>query len=426
MDHGEHGEQDDVFIDIISEIQDEDVLNTYTETHLNTVICNDLEKLKKQYPIDDVVQYPIDENENEDNDMDDDIFYSKMSPVVSINGSDDENDAYHSKTKYKKLTNKDIEKVIEQYYKNDNNDNYKYFSGIDILTTYVKGQKNLFITSKYITQYKLNVLMILALVLSTFVTIITPFFCEFHWIEMVISTMNGLIVLCISLINFLKLESSVEKYLHLANHYDSLETSLEFVNSKLLFITNKEEREQLMLSKIKKFEKKMIENKESNPILFPDEIKKLYPIVCTLNIFSFIKKTEYYKKMTITKLKNIQNEIQYILYKPTNTTYDHYAGQQDVSISRKRSQSRVNPPKKEQSRLTFLYEMKNNLRNELVEFQFIYGFLDDIIINEINHANLYKNPVSIYFKTSQLPKECIKNMNPMIQKHFVSIGLIEE
>lgn len=410
--NNDYRQPDDVFIDIVPEFQDENVLNNYTENHLNTIIYNDLKKIRKQYSNSVITYHNDNENEN---------YFSKMSPIVSINGSDDETELYHSKNKYKKLTNKDIEKAIEQYYKTDANDNYKYFSGIDILNTYVKGQKNLFITSKYITQYKLNMLMILSLVLSTFVAIITPFFCEFHWIEMAISAMNGMVVLCISLINFLKLESSVEKYLHLANHYDSLETSLEFVNSKLLFITNKEEREQLVSSKIKKFEKKMIDNKENYPILFPDEIKKLYPIVCNLNIFSFIKKTEYYKKTTITKLRNVQNEIQYILYKNPG---DYHS--QDVLNSQKSSNSRVNNPKKEQNRLTYLYEMKNKIRDELIDFQFIYGLLDDIIVKEIKHADLYKNPVSIFFKTAELSKECIKNMNPVIQKHFISIGLIDE
>jgi hypothetical protein len=138
-----------------------------------------------------------------------------------------------TKLKYKKLCYEDIERTLNRYY--DNNIDDKYSSEIDILTTYMKGQKNLYIQSKYLVQRKLNCLMIPSLLLSAFITIIGPFIDCNYWSTGFVSGCNGVIALLISLINYLKLESSIEMYLQMANHYDNLETMLELTNSKIMF-----------------------------------------------------------------------------------------------------------------------------------------------------------------------------------------------
>ena len=72
---------------------------------------------------------------------------------------------------FKKITLKDIERSVEKYYHFEND---KYIGELDILTTYIKGQKNLFTLSKNICQAKLNLLMIPSLLLTCCITIISP------------------------------------------------------------------------------------------------------------------------------------------------------------------------------------------------------------------------------------------------------------
>ena len=55
--------------------------------------------------------------------------------------------------------------------------------------------------------------------------------------------------------------------------------------------------------------------KEVNNVLIPAEMNQIFPIICHVNIFSFIKKLENHRQILILKFKDIQNEIRFILHK---------------------------------------------------------------------------------------------------------------
>lgn len=319
--------------------------------------------------------------------------------------------------KYKKITCKEIENEIEKYY-NIDDDNNKYYTEIDILSTYVKGQKHLFIKSNYYTQFKLNFLTILMFLMTSFVMTVTPFMCVLEWSEMTVSAMHASVLLIISLINLLKLESSAEKYLQLSSFYDGLDTSLEFTNSKLLFMKDDDEKHKLTEKRIKHIEKMMIENKNNNSILIPHEIKGLFPVICNINIMSFIKKNELYKKRVIKKLRDVKNEISYILYKWK--TYNYSSDEENTKMDKI----------KEEKRLQHLYSVRNKLRDEIGEFRAIYEFLDDMFTKEIKNADKYSFFFTFVFflwKTTQPINETIKcnHNNPNVIKHFTTIGLVD-
>ena len=52
--------------------------------------------------------------------------------------------------------------------------------------------------------------------------------------------------------------------------------------------------------------------KEGSNVLIPEYIKTIFPIITHINIFSFIKKTENYKKQLIIQFRDIKNEIKYV------------------------------------------------------------------------------------------------------------------
>lgn len=286
----------------------------------------------------------------------------------------------NNKNSFKLKAYNDIEKTLGKYYDNDN----KYSSKMDILITFMKGHKNIYMQSKYITQRKLNCLMIPILILSAGMAVFSPFIQDYNWSGGFISGLNIIITTFVSMMNYMKYETYVEMYLQLANHYDKMEISLEMTNSQLLFIENENEKNGVVLSKLKEIELKINELKEIYNILIPTEVRQLFPIICNLNILSLITKMENYKKTLIHKFKDVKNEIRYILYKWKKETVSTIENS-DKNLNHE------NPNKlKEKNRLIFLYQIKENIKNELLESKKIYDYVEDIFIREIKNAE-YNN-----------------------------------
>ena len=321
-------------------------------------------------------------------------YYCSDSPITMSNNNSDDEEEKEPSSKYRKLTYDEMEKIIMNNYDNEN----KYSNELDILITYLKGQKVLYTYSNRITRWKLNILTIPSLFFTATLTIFTPFMQNFEWSIGVICILNGLITLFISLINYLKLESAAEIYLNFANQYDKLETSMEFASNSIAFIENEKEKKELVLKKLKEIEKKITEMKETYNILIPGELKLLFPVIFNINIFSFIKKIELSKKNLIMKLKNTKNEINYILYKLENNTEKN---------------------NREKTRLDFLTETKEKIKSELNHYNNSYSYIDTIFFHETYYGE--KRPIIyIYFSCIKGIEiyETIKNKNPIVDEYL--------
>lgn len=224
------------------------------------------------------------------------------------------NNGYNYTDPFLKLTYKDIENSLKKYYNSDN-----YSCELDILITYLKGQKNLFIHSKKITDRRLRMIIIPILFFSGIVTIFAPFMYQFWWSGYFISILNGLVAILVSFKQHLKLDFISGMFLYLSNQYDELQTSLEMTSNKIHFIDSRSEKNTLILNKIKMIEDRIMNIKEGSPVLIHDDVKKIFPIICHINIFSFIQKVEMHKKNLIIKFKDIKNEIRLIYFKWKNT-----------------------------------------------------------------------------------------------------------
>jgi hypothetical protein len=428
--HSDSSDSYDVVINInpdvsvkIDNIQEEENLIEYADNHFTNKVNDDVLDINNRI-------YSL---ENVD-DFDDDFHHQYVrsnSPItVSNHGSDSHgsgsgsdsyddghgsdshggrNDGHHNiKHKSKHITYNDVDKIIDKYYDSDIDN--KFSNELDIMTTYIKGQKNLYIQSKYLTQKKLHCLMIPALILSAAITIIAPFIeCGTWSVGLFISAINAIIALLLSIINYMKLESSCETYLQIANNYDKLETSLDLANNKIGFMENNIDKNTLVLNKLREVEKAMSEIKDMAHILIPDEIKMLFPIICNINIFSFIKKIEVYKKNLIIKFKDVKNEIRYILRK----------WQKD---GQKNEQKNNHIDKlKEKNRLMFLYKVKDKLKTEIMDYRNTYGCIDEIFTKEIKMAE--SNKMSFYrcilcnFCKPNVKPNYLGN-NPVVDKYF--------
>jgi hypothetical protein len=357
---------------------------------------------------------PITISEN-NSEIENDNEYNSDSTSDYCSGSDDDylrtirNDRIKNQvslykcSSFKKKAYNDIEQSLSKYYDNDN----KYSSKIDILITFLKGQKNIFLQSKTITQTKLNILMFPILIISSFVALSAPFLQNNNWSGGFISGLNIIISSFISVMNYMKYETKIEMFSQLATNYDKMEISLEMSNSKLLFMDNENEKNELVLSKLNEIEMKINELKESYNILIPDEVRHMFPIICNLNILSLIKKMEKYRKNLIHKFKDVKNEIRYIIYKwKKNVSSDTFGTIENITNIEQI---------KEKNRLLFLYDIKEKIKDELVDSKKIYDYVEEIFTKEIKNAE-YNNKHFICFWNK---KKISKNeINPILNRHF--------
>jgi hypothetical protein len=364
---------------------------------------------------------------------------------------------------FKKLGYKDTIQMIDKYYEHTLEN--RFSNEIDILTTYLKGQKHLYIQAKQLTQWKLNCLMFPTLALTAFITIVSPFIECNPWSTGFISAVNAIIALFIATINYLKLESHIEIYMQRANHFDKLETSLEFANNKLSFLQHEKDKTKLVLLKIKEVEKKISEMKNTAIVFIPDEIKLLFPMICNINIFAFIKKMEMHKKNLVLKFKDIKNEIRFIHYKldassvlanpdivdnplcstvtgPSSLRNRRVTKQDDSDLVNVKGSNQLDLNEdmtiekevganmhvsidelRQRNRLEFLYKMKEKMKEDIFSYMSAYSQIDELFSKEIKMADLRKRGWGFCFicfwkHTPSIEEEELRRLNPVLHKYF--------
>jgi hypothetical protein len=343
------------------------------------------------------------------------IYIHSNSPVSTAHNSDEENDAEYAQNSsklsltisddgkktescrgYKKKNFHDIERTLSKYYECEKNTSNK----LDLLITFIKGQKQMYLRCNNITQYKLYAMVIPILLFSAGIAIFAPIIQDYEWSGGFISGLNVIINCLISIMSYMKYESNADKYLLFANHYDRMENLLEMASSDLLFIEDETEKRNVVFEKMKQVETTIKEVKQLDNVLLPKEAFHLYPIFSTINIFSLIKKMETHHKVLIHNFKDIKNEIELILYK-----------WKSKSVSQDSAEHQ-----KQKNRLLYLYDSKEKMKQELLESNKIYGIIDRLFSKEIKNAQ-QKKWIWYFFRYN---KHAIQSqqLHPIIQKYF--------
>ena len=275
-----------------------------------------------------------------------------------------------SKKTYKKFTYKQIQEEITNNYFDSQT---SYSSALDIIATYLRGQKLIYMESKSYCENKLNRLMMPSIFLSTAATVLSAIVKEFYWGAYLIAGVNGVIAFLLAIVNYLKLDAASEAHKITAHQYDKLQTKIEFLSGQtLLFDSNKE----LIRQELEGVKKKIEEIKETNQFIVPKKIRTLYPIMFNTNVFLIIKKIDDITKKKINAIKDLKNEKNYLIevLKAKRT-----AGKDNKIIS------------KIEARITECQQEKKRHENNIVVLKSAFSVIDEMFMKEMENAEKYKS-----------------------------------